>query len=73
MINQLRKYQSTGQPIELIYLDRNGKTSQRMVRILKISGDRVKAYCLTKRGPRLFVIESILAVQPVVKRQAAGY
>jgi len=73
MINQLRKYLSADQPIELIYMDRNGKTSQRVVRLLEIKGKSFKAYDLTKRAPRVFAIDSILAIQPVVKRHVAGY
>jgi len=73
MINQLRKYMAADQPIEIIYIDRKGKSSQRTVRVLEIKDDRVKAFCCIKRAPRVFAFENILAIQPVVKRHVAGY
>ncbi|WP_134687283.1 WYL domain-containing protein [Brevibacillus migulae] len=65
MIKQLHKYMAAAQPVELIYLDRYGQTSQRMVRLLEMKNDHVKAYCMTRRAPRYFVIENILAINPV--------
>lgn len=61
------------QHIEIIYLGSQGSTSKRIIRPLEITGDRLKAYCLTRRAPRVFTIGNILAVQPVVVRHAAGY
>lgn len=61
------------QHIEIIYLGSQGSTSKRIIRPLEIAGDRLKAYCLTRRAPRVFVIDNILAIQPVVVRHAAGY
>jgi hypothetical protein len=36
-------------------------------------GSQVKAYCLAKRAPRVFVVDNILAIAPVVNRRAVGY
>ncbi|MED4780359.1 WYL domain-containing protein [Brevibacillus choshinensis] len=44
----------------IIYLGGDGKTTQRTLRPLEIVGDRLKAYCLTKRAPRVFIIDNIL-------------
>lgn len=71
MIIQLRKYLTLDQPIEMIYLDRYGKTSKRTVRFLELKADRIKAYCFCRRAPRVFSLENILAVQPVVKKSHA--
>lgn len=64
MKKQLERY--INQQIYLIYLDRNGLTTKRTVRLLEIKNDQVKAYCLTKRAPRVFTIANILAIHPVV-------
>ncbi|MEJ8548759.1 WYL domain-containing protein [Brevibacillus borstelensis] len=61
------------QHIEIIYLGSQGKASKRTIRPLEFVGDRLKAYCLTRRAPRVFAIENILAIQQVVIRHAAGY
>jgi len=70
MNHELQKYLISEQFVEVIYLDRHGNTSKRMIRLLKIRNGLLKAYCLTKRAPRIFVIDNILAVQPVVSRHA---
>lgn len=73
MKKDLQRAIAQQQQIEIIYLGRQGKASKRTIRPLEIVGDRLKAYCLTRRAPRVFVIDNILAIQQVVVRHAAGY
>ncbi len=73
MLGNLKRYMSNSQLVEIIYLDRHGRTSKRTVRIHEISSGRVKAYCFARRAFRVFSVDNILAVAPVVKRHAAGY
>ncbi|USG65836.1 WYL domain-containing protein [Brevibacillus ruminantium] len=70
MINEMKKYLSAGQLVEIIYQDRSGKISKRTLRLQAIIGSKIKAYCLTRRAPRVFDIENILAVSPagIVKK-----
>lgn len=56
--------------IQIIYLGKEGKTTQRTLRPIEIVGDRLKAYCLARKAPRIFVIDNILAVQTVVSSHA---
>ncbi|WP_425623044.1 WYL domain-containing protein [Brevibacillus borstelensis] len=58
------------QHIEIIYLGSQGKATKRTIRQLEIAGDRLKAYCLTRKAPRVFVIDNILAINPVVVDRA---
>lgn len=64
MIKELQRAINQQQHVQVIYLGRNGKTTQRILRPLKFAGDRLKAYCLSRRAPRVFKIENILAVYP---------
>jgi predicted DNA-binding transcriptional regulator YafY len=73
MIGYLQRYMNSGQLVEIIYLDRHGRTSKRTVRIHEISRGRVKAYCFARRAFRIFSVDNILAAVPVVKQRAAGY
>lgn len=59
----MRKY--VGQTIEMIYLDRKNRFTQRRVKVQSVDGQLIRAYCLVQRGPRVFRVENILAVQPV--------
>ncbi len=73
MLGNLQRYMNSGQLVEIIYLDRHGRTSKRTVRIHEISRGSVKAYCFARRAFRVFSVDNILAVAPVVNRYAAGY
>jgi predicted DNA-binding transcriptional regulator YafY len=62
----IEKY--VGRIVEIIYRDSNGKFSKRKIEVRSICGDVVKALCLEQRAPRIFKIENILAVLPVMRR-----
>lgn len=62
----IRKY--TGQMIEIVYQDRGGRLTQRLVRVCAVHADKVHAFDLGKRAPRVFCMDRILAVRPVTGR-----
>ncbi|SDD29149.1 hypothetical protein SAMN02799630_02820 [Paenibacillus sp. UNCCL117] len=64
----MQKY--VGHVVEIIYLGRDGKITQRKIEIRGVAGGVVKAYCLQRKAPRVFRLDSILAVQPVVSMHA---
>ncbi|RKD26014.1 hypothetical protein BEP19_03565 [Ammoniphilus oxalaticus] len=71
MIRELRRYLSTGQLCEIIYLDQTDRISQRQVKLMSIKGDQVTAYCYTRRAIRSFYIANVLAVGPVTFKKEA--
>lgn len=62
----LQKY--IGRMVEIIYLDRRNQITKRTVMIRAVDATHIKAYCHAQKGPRVFKIENILAVMPVVRR-----
>ncbi|MEJ8548139.1 WYL domain-containing protein [Brevibacillus borstelensis] len=66
MKKELQRAIAHQQQLDIIYFGNQGKTSKRTIRPLEIAGDRLKAYCLTRKAPRVFVIDNILAIQPAV-------
>ncbi|MEK4853911.1 hypothetical protein NST04_29010 [Paenibacillus sp. FSL H7-0756] len=62
---------SIGQTIDIIYLDKAGKITQRKIEVNGIREGRIRATCLTTGAPRVFLAESILSWQPVPERQHA--
>ncbi|RXT06328.1 WYL domain-containing protein [Ammoniphilus sp. CFH 90114] len=64
MLVDLDRYVSSGQPLEMIYLDRQGRITQRQILPYSITGDQMKAYCLTRRAIRSFLINHILSILP---------
>jgi len=58
--------------LEIIYMDRNGALSQRHIRVLEAKGRLLKAYCYRRKGIRLFLVDNILAWQPVKSARDAS-
>lgn len=55
-------------PVSLIYMDRQGEISQRVVQVRGFTEEGVQAYCYKRRQPRTFLYEQILAVSLQVPR-----
>jgi predicted DNA-binding transcriptional regulator YafY len=55
------------QIVEIIYMGKKGKITQRRIEIRSVQNGVVKAFCLKQRGPRIFKIDNILAIQPARK------
>lgn len=58
------------QRIEIVYQDKSGKITQRKIEVHSIYNGQIRATCLTKGLPRLFLYKNILAWQPISKRGA---
>ncbi len=58
--------------LEMIYMARNGKVSQRFVRVLEIREDHILAYCFYRKRVRTFKIENILSVQKANRKAASA-
>lgn len=54
-----------GQMVEIIYMDRAGKITQRRIEVHAVRGGLVRATCLKTKSPRAFRIDQILACIPV--------
>ena len=55
-------------PVSLIYLNREGELTQRVVQVTGMTEEGVQAYCLTRRQPRTFSRDGILAASLQVPR-----
>ncbi|HEY8530311.1 MAG TPA: hypothetical protein VIL22_11590 [Paenibacillaceae bacterium] len=53
-----------GGVVRIIYLDRAGTVSDRLVRVDGAAGGKIRAYCFLRRAPRTFETERILAFEP---------
>ncbi|WP_438495776.1 hypothetical protein [Paenibacillus sp. IHBB 3054] len=62
---------SIGQTIEIIYLDKAGKITQRKIEVNGILEGGLRATCLTTGAPRIFLTANILSWQLVQGRQYA--
>ncbi len=62
----MKKY--IGQEIELVYIDRNNKITQRRIKVLSVHQNCIKAFCYLSRSPRTFKRENILAIRQLKKQ-----
>ncbi|MGP4072090.1 hypothetical protein ACTWQB_06010 [Piscibacillus sp. B03] len=63
----LQRAMNQKQRLEMIYLDRQGDYSQRVVRIVKIDDESFLAYCYTKQAVRRFKKINVLSILPYKK------
>ncbi|WP_274650886.1 hypothetical protein [Paenibacillus humicola] len=63
--------QHVGSILRIVYMDRNNRFTKRTIHVLSIADGRVRAYCLTSKGHRVFRIDHILAFE-AVKRLYTG-
>lgn len=57
-------------PVSLIYMDRQGAISQRVVQVTNLTEEGMQGYCFSRREPRTFRRDQILAVSLQVPRTA---
>ncbi|KLV17415.1 WYL domain-containing protein [Niallia circulans] len=67
MVKQLEKARKEKRPIEIIYVKKDNAVSQRTILVYGVTDTYIKAYCLKKKQPRIFKLDSILAASFVKK------
>ncbi|AIQ68451.1 hypothetical protein [Paenibacillus graminis] len=60
-----------GHTVEIVYMDKAGKITQRKSEVHGIHDGRIRATCLTTGAPRVFLVANIMAWQPVQERRYA--
>nr|WP_026342131.1 hypothetical protein [Paenibacillus fonticola] len=65
----VKKY--INQVVEIIYMDRSGNITQRLIHIHAVQERLIRATCLQTGAPRAFRHDHILALRPV-KRSVRG-
>jgi len=69
MKNQLLKVMQRNQLVDMMYIAKNGEISKRRIKVLKMTNDSFSAYCFLKHAKRTFLLESVLALSPVVRKE----
>lgn len=69
MRNDLLKYLHRGWVCELIYLSKAGEISKRKVKVLGVEGDIFYAYCFKRKAKRIFRIDHLLALSPLLQQE----
>ncbi|MEK5184922.1 transcriptional regulator [Solibacillus sp. FSL W7-1324] len=68
MKEQLTKAMQYNQILDIVYIAKDQSITKRRIKLIKISGDHVQAYCFTRHAKRNFIVDNILAVHPVNRK-----
>jgi predicted DNA-binding transcriptional regulator YafY len=54
------------EPVIMMYMAKDGSVTKRKVKVLKMGHEKFQAYCYTRHDKRTFIIDRVLAVQPII-------
>jgi len=69
MREELIKAMQRNQIVNMMYIAKDGSITKRRVKVIKIVGDSFQAYCFTRQAKRTFMIDSVLAVVPIIHKE----
>jgi len=69
MRDQLVKAMQRNQLVNMMYIAKDGQVSKRRIKIIKVVGGSLQAYCFNRKAKRTFMIDSVLAVVPVIHKE----
>ncbi|MEA0563492.1 transcriptional regulator [Lysinibacillus irui] len=69
MRDQLVKAMQRNQIVNMMYLAKSGEVTKRRIKIIKVVGDTFQAYCFVKQAKRTFLINNVLAVVPISRKE----
>lgn len=68
MKDQIKRVMQHNQNVDIMYMAKDNKITKRRIKLIKIAGDTVQAYCFTRHAKRTFKIDNILAIYPVISK-----
>jgi hypothetical protein len=69
MREQILKVMKHQQLIDVIYMAKSGAITKRRVKVLKMTGGSLQVYCYTKNAKRTLILNQVLAVKPVIRKE----
>lgn len=68
MKEQIKRAMQHNQIVDIMYIAQDSSITKRRIKLIKIVGNTVQAYCFTRHAKRTFKFENILAVRPVLSK-----
>lgn len=69
MKEQLVKAMQRNQIVNMMYIAKDGSITKRRVKVIKVIGESFHAYCFIRQAKRTFMINSVLAVVPIIHKE----
>lgn len=60
-----------GQIVDMMYMDKNGEVTKRRIKVLNLKGESFQAYCFLRKTKRTFLIDNVLALIPIERKESA--
>jgi len=60
-----------GELLDMVYMAGDGKISKRRVKVLQVGESSFRAYCHLRGSRRIFAINNVLALVPIIERERA--
>ncbi|MGN7478926.1 transcriptional regulator [Solibacillus silvestris] len=68
MKDQIKRAVQHNQIVDIMYMAKDDTITKRRIKLIKIVGDTVQAYCFIRHAKRSFKTDNILAIQPVISK-----
>lgn len=69
MKESLLKAMRYGQIVDVMYISKRGEVTKRPIKVLKLNGESFQAYCFLRNTKRTFLIDSVLALIPIERKE----
>lgn len=69
MKEQLLKAMKRKQLVEMMYISKAGEITKRRIKVLIVSNDTFESYCFLKQSKRTFIIQNVLALVPIIRKE----
>ncbi|MFP7199659.1 transcriptional regulator [Lysinibacillus halotolerans] len=69
MKEHLLKSMQRNQLVDMMYISKSGVITKRRIKINKVFDGKFNAYCFMKHANRLFCIDNVLAIVPVIQKE----
>lgn len=69
MKQQLIKAMQRNQSIDIMYISKSNSITKRRIKLIKLAGDKIQAYCFIRQAKRTFILDNVLAVIPVIAKE----
>lgn len=65
----LLKSMRYGKIVDVMYMAKSGEVTKRRIKVIKLQGDSIQAFCFLRNTKRTFLIDNVLALIPVIKKE----
>jgi predicted DNA-binding transcriptional regulator YafY len=72
MMGIIQRAIESGTKLEMIYVSNKNEITHRTVKIKSVGIDSFKAYCYLRKTQRTFMIQNVLSIAPVRKKNYKG-